>query len=116
MNLGYGRPNRSETLRFLMELDKARADKFRGQLTTLGSQVGAAAGTTQEGDTLKVTYTLNVTYFGDAVRCLEALKDILSDPAVLVKADLHELQHGECVIAAVLDRLRAAQATIRQRG
>jgi len=116
MNVGFGNLERREQVRFNLTLQKSQAAKFREQLSEFPAYINDAAGMLSEDDQLRITYDLFVGYFDNVARCLGALKTILGDPGVIVKAELTELTKGECLIAAVLDRLREVQQSIRQRG
>jgi len=115
MNFGSGSRDRYEQRRFKLELDKGQADKFRDQLSVFPPHIGDAANAMIAGDELKITYDVNINYWGNVVPCLEALKKILSDPAVVLSVQLEELRHSECLIATVLDKVREVQEIIRQR-
>lgn len=67
------------------------------------------------GGQLKVTYTLNLHYFGDIVEKLEALQSILEDHDSIVKVNLTELKTGESIIVGLLDRLRALKNSLKSR-
>jgi len=112
MEFGYGSKTRSEKVRFDLELDKVRAEKFQKELEVFPFTPFSEM---QPGDSLKLKYEVYINYFGNVAQCLTALTTILSDPDVVVKAELTELKHGECLIDTVLARLRDVQEIIRKR-
>jgi hypothetical protein len=68
-----------------------------------------------KGDDLKVTYTFTAAYFGNVVKCLEAVKKICSDPNVVVSASCANLTQGRILIYEALKRLDAVIVEIDKR-
>lgn len=56
-------------------------------------------------DTFKVAYNLSVQYFGEVQSKLEAIERIISDPTVVRKASIEELNYGRSAIVAVVEKL-----------
>ena len=108
-------PTRREQVQFLLTLDKARIDKFQREIDLILSSQGLETPNCCECDKLKLTYSIMLYYFGKVTQCLEALGTILSDPDVVLSAELDELIHGECLLVQILDRLRHVQEIIKQR-
>lgn len=94
-----------------MELDKAAIDRHAGAI----KQLALEPGPTMEGDTLKVNYKFYIHYFGNIDRCLRAVTEIARDPAIVVSADLKELNDGECIIADCIKALNELQQTLKAR-
>lgn len=105
-------PTRVEHIRIELALDKSRADKHAAVLDEL---VGKACPAIDEGDTLKVSYDFRCEYWGGVERKLASISALLADPAIVVRADLAELLHGQSVIVGIVDRLRAMQRQIESR-
>lgn len=105
-------PARRETLRFRIDLDRAQARKHRTAIAALTPHFRQDA--LHDGDTLKLDYSLDVTYFGEVVAKLEALVEILEDDELSLAGDLEELLHGRSLIEDVfglVDQLAAREAS-----
>lgn len=102
-------PERTEKLEIKLELDKTRADKFKSEVDLLTEGMVPLV---DEGDTLKVTYTFSVDYFGNIVKGLQAVRALLSDRWVVRDVNINELKHGESLIVELLDELRKVQASL----
>jgi hypothetical protein len=105
-------PTRSEEVVFFLNLDaeKARKHKQSAKIILGGDPTNVA-----DGDTLKLTYTLSIQYWGDIVTRLKAIQRILEDPNVLVSVSTEELKHGRCLIQDVFTELAKVQEQIAAR-
>jgi hypothetical protein len=93
---------RIEELKFKLELDKTKSEKYAEAIKCL---LKADAPEIEASDTLAVTYTLLIDYWGDVVEKLKALKQILDDPDVVVAVSTEELIHGQCLIKELFEQL-----------
>lgn len=107
-----GVPTRTEKLQFNLELDYAQSTRHHDNVKVV---MGGNMPVVSDGDTLRVKYDVHCQYFGEVVERLTAIREILTDPSVIFKAELGELEHGESLIVSVVDRLREVQAAIAAR-
>jgi hypothetical protein len=93
---------RNEELKFNLKLNKTKAEKYAEAIKCL---LKKEAPEIDAGDTLTLTYTLLIDYWGDVVERIKALKQILDDPDVVVAVSTEELIHGQCLIKELFDQL-----------
>jgi hypothetical protein len=108
-----GERTRTETLSFKVKLDRAGADRHEPALRR--TQFGRHLDWLVEGDTLHVDYSCNLHYFGDAERHLRLFEDLLADPAVVVDADVEELDHGKSILVDLVRTIERLQGRIARR-
>lgn len=112
MEIGTGQPTRQEQLKFVLSLEKSQATRHQ---TAINYILDGRTPQQNEGDQLKVSYSVAIGYFGDVAGKLVALSSILSDHSVILDADVEELVNGESLIITVIDRLRDVQRVIAER-
>lgn len=100
-------PSRSEEVAFFLNLDADKAAKHKQAAKVILG--GSDPANVRDGDTLKLTYTLSIQYWGDVVTRLKAIQRILEDPNVLVSVSTEELKHGRCLIQDVCVELAKVQ-------
>jgi hypothetical protein len=103
------KPERTERVQIKFELDKTRIDKFKSEIDLLTK--GQMLPTGQD-DTLKLTYSFGVDYFGNIVAAFKAIRTLLSDRWVVREVAINELKHGESVLVELLDEIRKVQASL----
>lgn len=104
IGIGPGAPTLTEVLRFRIDFDAAKARAHRTALATLAEHIRHDI---QDGDTLKFSYAVQVQYFGEVARKLDALLEILEDEEMVLHVDLEEMIRGRSVIRDVLAKLEA---------
>jgi hypothetical protein len=93
---------RNEELKFNLKLNKTKAEKYAEAIKCL---LKKEAPELKDPDTMDVTYTLCISYWGDVVDKLKALKQIIDDPDVVTSVATEELIHGQCLIKELFDQL-----------
>jgi hypothetical protein len=68
-----------------------------------------------EEDHLKIDYTLTASYIGDVTKALMAIKELCSDPAVIVTASCADLTQGRILFYEALKQLEAVIQEIENR-
>lgn len=95
-------PTRTESVRITMKLAKEVADKHEQVVKLLAPNFAKQL---IDGDTLNVTYSFCIDYFGDVVQRLTAVQKLCSDLAVVTQASCEELEEGRLLVYEVLRRL-----------
>jgi hypothetical protein len=112
INFCSGQPEKREKISVHMTLDKKAYARHAQAVAALLPDFKAQM---EKDDDLKVSYDLFINYFGDVVRCLEAVKKICSDPDVVITASCPELEQGRLLIYEALKRLDSVIKTVRDR-
>ncbi len=107
---------RREQLHVEFDADKAMVDRLGADMDVFTGAVNGLGGVNMvEGDTLKLSYTCNVDYFGNTLRALRTITRICEQDAEKIKhADLLT-GDGECVFAEMVMALQECQAALRRR-
>lgn len=101
-------PSREEKLRLHVEVDKCARDRYKEDLDRLFNSAGDDGGYDTpemvEGDTLKVDYSVYVTYFGAVAKNLETLIKLRED-GYKVTVDLTEMLHGRSLLCDLVNHM-----------
>ncbi len=111
VEVGTGRLKRRETINIKMELDKAACLAHAKALNDIPSQMPDMG----ENDRIKINYTLTANYFGDVTKALIAVREICSDPDVVVSASCDDLTEGKILFHEALKQLEAVIKEIESR-
>ena len=103
---GWQKEERSEKLVFKIEVDESIRKIVSDRITNLDSIK------LYDGDTLTVSYELNLRYF-ECVEKLRAILDILKIDEGLVSVDTKELIYGRCLIQELLDTVHELREKLR---
>ncbi len=114
MRLLKGKPTRTESLGIRMDVDgKSAYTKHSRSLRDL--PLTKPIEDFEDGDILKVDYTLDINYFGDVAKALQAVADICSDPNVVVTASCADLTQGRILCYEAFRKLDAIIKRIESR-
>jgi hypothetical protein len=100
---------RSECLQFRLKIDANQAQKHANDIHTV---TNFAAPLPLEGDTLSLTYTVSLDYFGDVTNRLAALSRLMNDPDLLRQVNVDELNHGHSLFVHILQQIEEIQRKI----
>ncbi len=104
VNGSFHSPERLETVKIGMDLHPAAYERHRAAVRTLVPDYDQQM---FNGDTLKVSYSLSIGYFGEVVKQLHAVQELCEDPEVISDANCVTLQEGRILCYAVLKKLEA---------
>ncbi len=69
------------------------------------AQVAAGFEVAQKGDTMVITYNLNMDYYGDTYNRLTAIEQLLDSPTVIGSADMKRLDDGRILLQQIIRKL-----------
>jgi hypothetical protein len=117
MLFGTATPTLREQVKCYIELDgQINWKRHKQDATTILTNVGGTVPMiVDDNDTVTLSYTFDVSYYGNIEKVLRALGRILQDPDVVVTAELTEITRGECLIQSVLDAFRDVKDIIASR-
>jgi len=95
---------RHERVEIALTLEREDFEKHRETLAILDPDVFAL--TLEPSDVCRVAYHIDINYYGQVVKALEAILT-LHDANALKSSSVHALDHGYCMIEDVLEKLRS---------
>jgi len=105
-------PTKTESVKITMKLAKEAADKHEQAVKLLAPNFAKQL---MSGDTLNVSYSFCIDYFGNVERRLTAVQELCSDTAVVTQASCEELEEGRLLVYEVLSKLDALIADVKAR-
>jgi hypothetical protein len=113
LNLGLGKVIREELIRIKMDVDgKAYA---RHSQAMRDIPFTSAIGKVDENNIVKIDYTLTARYIGDVTKALMAIRELCSDPDIVVSASCADLTQGRILFYEALKQLEAVIKEIEKR-
>jgi hypothetical protein len=97
---------RNERLHFELDVNKQQAAAHAEDIFTV---MGKDPPMPQEGDTLKVTYDVWLSYFGTVEARLSAIASLLDVPDLVHRVSLDELQCGHSILVNVVRQIETLQ-------
>lgn len=91
---------RSEILKFELTLTKEQYDTNK---RTLGSFASLSA-YPLEGDHVVIIYRVNLDYIGNVATRLRQILSLI-EQGIVIKSDIKEMRHGQCLLKDVLTQL-----------
>ncbi len=111
INIAKGEPCvRHEDITITLVLNKSQVDRHLDNLNLIHQD--CVLRPVEEGDTLRVSYGIWISYFGRVVECLTAVEKILDDPGVVREAHMIELKHGRSLLLDVQRKLERVMAKL----
>lgn len=69
------------------------------------AQLAAGFEVAQQGDTMVITYDLNMDYYGDTYQKLSAIEKLLESPTVIGSADMGRLDGGRILLQEIVRKI-----------
>jgi hypothetical protein len=113
LKFGKDKVTKKEVIRIKMEVDsKAYARHSQAMRDIPFTKVVEKV---EGSDILKIDYTLTARYIGDVTKALMAVKELCSDPAIVVSASCADLTQGRILFYEALKQLEAVIREIEKR-
>jgi hypothetical protein len=113
LNFGKGKVTKREVIRIKMEVDSKAYARHSQAMRDI--PFTKSFGSVDEGDLLKIDYTLTANYLGDVTKALMAVKELCSDPDIIVSASCADLTQGRILFYEALKQLEAVIREIEKR-
>lgn len=114
IKFGSGKVTREELIRIRMKVDGKAYARHSQAMRDL-PLVKPITGEVVEDDVLRVDYKLTAQYIGDVTKALLAIKELCSDPEVIVDASCADLTQGRILFYEALKSLEAVIKEIENR-
>lgn len=106
------KPERIETVRINMKLDKAAYDRYTAEVKLICPNLWVEM---LKDDSLNVKYEFFITYLGQVAANLAAVKTICLDPDVVIDANCEMLTEGRILAYEVLRELDNIIRIVKER-
>ena len=103
---------RNERLKLNLSLNAKQSKKYSKAIDIV---VGKEFPVVYEGDTLNLTYEVNVEYWGQTATRMAAILQLLDDPTLVCYADVEELRHGYSIIVELVKLIEEVQKRVASR-
>ena len=114
VHLGSGKVEKEELIRIQMRVD-GKAYARHSQAISALPLTKPIKGKVEKSDVLNVDYTLTAQYIGNVAKALEAVKELCSDPDIIVTASCADLMQGRILFYEALKRLEAIIKEVEKR-